>query len=64
MTATDPHAKTPQSKTPFRLPDPPERHPDDMTSFDHLSATGSVHHLIQHFANPDATSSSPASATW
>lgn len=55
MTATNPHAKTPQSKKPFRLPDPPERHPDDMTSFDHLSATGSVHHLIQHFGNPDTT---------
>ena len=55
MTATSPHAKTPQSKIPFRLPYPPERHPDDMTSFDHLSATGSVHHLIQHFGNPDTT---------
>ena len=55
MTATNPFARTPQPQTPFRLPDPPERHPDDMTSFDHLAATGSVHHLIQHLGNPDTT---------
>ena len=39
----------------FRFPDPPEREPDDMTSFDHLAATGSVHHLMQHLGNPDTT---------
>ena len=55
MTATNPFARTPKPETPFRLPDPPERHPDDMTSFDHLAATGSVHHLIQHLGNPDTT---------
>ena len=55
MTATNPFARIPQPETPFRLPDPPERHPDDMTSFDHLAATGSVHHLIQHLGNPDTT---------
>ena len=55
MTAANPFAQSPASKTPFRLPYPPERHPDDLTSFDHLSATGSVHHLIQHFGNPDTT---------
>ena len=27
------------------LPDPPEREPEDMTSFDHLTPSGSVHHL-------------------
>ena len=37
------------------LPDPPERDPDDMTSFQHLSETGSVHHLIQYLGNPDTT---------
>ena len=39
----------------FRLPDPPEYPEDKMTNFDHLSATGSAHHLIQHFGNPDTT---------
>ena len=39
----------------FRFPDPPEREPDDMTSFDHLTRTGSVHHLIQHLGDPETT---------
>ena len=38
-----------------RLPDPPERRPEDMTSFDHLNATGSIHHLIRHFGNIETT---------
>lgn len=37
-----------------RLPDPPEPTPD-MTSFNHLSANGNVHHLRHHFGNPDTT---------
>ena len=40
---------------PFRLPDIPERHPDDMTSFKHLAATGIVHHLAQYLGDPDTT---------
>ena len=40
---------------PFRLPDIPERHPDDMTSFKHLSATGIVHHLAQYLGHPETT---------
>ena len=51
-------AKTPEVPGRFVFPDPPEaeeRGPDDMTSFDHLSATGSVHHLFQHFGNPETT---------
>ena len=39
----------------FRLPDIPERHPDDMTSFKRLAATGSVHHLAQYLGHPDTT---------
>ena len=38
-----------------RIPDPPERCPDDITSFIHLSKTGSVAYLIDHFGNPDTT---------
>ena len=34
------------------FPDP-ERTPDDMTTFEHLAATGSAHHLIQHFRQRD-----------
>ena len=45
-------AKNPRK---FRLPDPPEREPDDLTSFDHLSHTGNVHHLVQHLGNPETT---------
>ena len=26
-----------------------------MTSFDHLNATGSIHHLIRHFGNIETT---------
>ena len=47
--------KTPKADDHFRFPDPPEREPDDMTSFNQLTTNGSVHHLIQHLGNPDAT---------
>ena len=39
----------------FVLPDPPEREPDDMTSFKHLGENGNVHHLIQHLGNRETT---------
>ena len=47
--------KTPKADDHFRFPDPPEREPDDMTSFNQLTLNGSVHHLIQHLGNPDST---------
>ena len=37
------------------LPDPPEREPEDNTSFDHLTKNGGAHHLAQHFGHPDTT---------
>ena len=37
------------------FPDPPERDPEDMTSFDHLTLSGSVHHLVHHLGNPQTT---------
>ena len=37
------------------LPDPPERGPEDMTSFDHLTLNGRAHHLVQHFGKPETT---------
>ena len=40
----------------FRLPDPPERQPDEkMTSFDQLSITGNAHYLALHLGNPETT---------
>ena len=53
MTTTD--AKTTKSPGRFRLPDPPEREPDDMTSAEHLSQTGFQHHLKQFLGNPETT---------
>ena len=37
------------------LPYPPEREPEDMTSFDHLTKNGGAHHLAQHFGHPGTT---------
>ena len=40
----------------FRLPDPPEREPDeDMTSFKHLARAGNAYLLAEHLGNPDTT---------
>ena len=41
--------------TSFRLPDPPEREPDEMTSIKHLTMTGSAHHLSRHLGSPETT---------
>ena len=48
MTTPDTAAKHPKTGERFRLPDPPEREPDDMTSFDQLSGNGNAYHLRQH----------------
>ena len=53
MTTAD--AKNGQTPGRFRLPDPPEREPDDMTSVEHLSETGLQHHLKQFLGNPETT---------
>ena len=47
--------KASRSQSRFRLPDIPQREPDEMTSFEHLHKTGSSHHLIQHLGNPETT---------
>ena len=47
--------KTPKADNPFRLPDPPQRDPDDMTSAKHLAETGNMHHLKLHLGNPETT---------
>ena len=55
MTTADGRAATTRSPSRIRFPDPPEHRPDNMTSFNHLAATGSVYHLIQHLGNPEST---------
>ena len=51
------HATTakPEPAERFRLPDIPEREPDDMTSAEHLSETGLHHHLKQFLDRPETT---------
>ena len=48
-------AKKPRTRSPFRLPDPPERGPEEMTSAKHLAETGNMHHLKLHLGNPETT---------
>ena len=48
-------AKSPESGVRYRLPDIPQREPDEMTNYDHLHKTGSSHFLIYYFGNPGAT---------
>ena len=46
--------QAPKADKYFRFPDPPEREPDDMTSFNQLTPNGNAHHLVQHLGKPDA----------
>ena len=55
MTTPDTSAKTFQVQGRFRLPDPAEREPGDMTSFDRLTASGNAYLLIEHLGNPETT---------
>ena len=47
--------KTTEVPSGFRYPDPPDRKPEEMTSFDHLAITGSAYLLTKHLGNPDTT---------
>ena len=55
MSTPDTFAKTPRVQGRFRLPDPPQREPDEMTQYDHLFKTGNSYHLALHLGNPDTT---------
>ncbi len=57
MTTTDSIAiaKSPPAEDRFRFPDPPQREPDEMTSFKHLHKTGSSHYLGLYLGNEDTT---------
>ena len=48
-------AKRPKIRSPFRLPDPPEKDPEDMTSAKHLAETGNMHHLKLHLGHQETT---------
>ena len=48
-------AKTTRSRSRFQLPDIPQREPDEMTSYKHLSVNGSTHHLVRHLGNTETT---------
>ena len=47
--------QSPRSAIRYQLPDPPQREPDEITAFNHLTTTGNVHHLIQHLSKPETT---------
>ncbi len=55
MTSRHTTKTAPQNPTDYRLPDIPEKHPDDMTSFKHLAENGNVGRLKYHLANPETT---------
>ena len=52
---TSPAAGPSPAKQPhhFRLPDIPEKDPDDMTSSKHLARNGNMYRLAQHLGNPE-----------
>ena len=58
MTAVKPaQTAKPAAKTrrPIAFPYPPERRPEDMTSFKQLALTGSAHYLAEHLGRPETT---------
>ena len=50
-----PASLTPSSPGRFRLPDIPQREPDEVSQFDHLFKTGRSHALAVHLGNPETT---------
>ena len=57
MTTTKPNTvvRTPPVPGRFRLPDIPEREPDEVTQFDQLFKTGRSYFLAVHLGNPETT---------
>ena len=47
--------KTSRAGSRFRLPDIPEKHPDDRTSFKHLAENGNAHYLLLHLSSRETT---------
>lgn len=53
---TDPPGASDLAPAPaFRLPDIPERHPDDMTSYDNLHQFGAAANIIQYLGHAETT---------
>ena len=48
-------AKPAKTRSPIPFPYPPERRPEDMTSFKQLALTGSAHYVAEHLGNPETT---------
>ena len=44
-----------KARRPIAFPYPPERRPEDMTSFKQLALTGSAHYVAEHLGNPETT---------
>ena len=55
MSTPDTFAKTSRVQGRFRLPDPPQREPDEMTRYDRLFKTGNSRYLAIHLGNPETT---------
>ena len=55
MTTPDTTAATSQGPGRFRLPDPPQREPDEMTQYDRLFKTGNSRYLAIHLGRPETT---------
>ena len=55
MTTANTGSKTPEARGRFRLPDIPEREPDEVSQFDYITKTGNAHYLAQHLGSPDTT---------
>ena len=55
MTTPDTTTKKPRAKGRFRLPDPPQREPDEMTQYDQLFKTGNSRYLAIHLGKPEST---------
>ena len=55
MTTANARSKLPVRQPLGPLPDPPPRHPDEMTTVDQLHEPGHTHHVSQYLGNPDIT---------
>ena len=55
MSTSNTFTQAPKAPGPFRLPDIPEKHPDDMTSFKHLAENSNVGRLKSWLGHPETT---------
>ena len=55
MTTPRAGAKASQVQGRFRLADPPQREPDEMTQYDRLFKTGNSRYLALHLGNSETT---------